>query len=71
MKQLFTGKKKKEKERIAREENVRSRYADYRGGREEIEPKSKRVEANELNSVSDINRTLYSVDLINHYNAQN
>lgn len=53
MKQLFTGKKKKEKERnMVREETLRSRYTEYRGNREEIEPKSKRIEANELNSVS-------------------
>ncbi|KRT84703.1 hypothetical protein AMK59_2207 [Oryctes borbonicus] len=51
MKQLFTGKKKKEKERnMVREETLRSRYTEYRGSREEIEPKNKRIEANELNS---------------------
>ncbi|XP_071054414.1 zinc finger CCCH domain-containing protein 13 [Onthophagus taurus] len=53
VKQLFSRdtKKKKEKEKnMVSEENLRSRYTEYRGSREELEPKIKRKEMNEIHT---------------------
>lgn len=63
MKQLFTrdpNKKKKEKERaMIPEENLRARYTEYKGSRENIDSKGIRKDVHDIKSVSGVLKLYY------------
>lgn len=56
---MGSSKKRKEKQTMVAEEDLRSRYKEYKGSTEHLEPQMKKREVKEYHAVSEISNFQY------------